>query len=200
MTIPHKAAALELATRASPAARAIGAANTLTFADGAIEADNTDAPALRRALGEPPPRSALVLGAGGSARAAAYALRDAGATVAVVNRTRARAEALARDLGAIVADAPAPAAVLVNCTPLGLRPSDGLPLAASDLAGFACVVDFPYRAGGTALAAAARAAGCRVVDGVELLVAQGALSFERWTGRPAPAAVMARAARGDAVR
>jgi shikimate dehydrogenase len=200
VTIPHKAAALALATHASPAARAIGAANTLTFTDGAVHADNTDAPGLRHALGEPAPRSALILGAGGSARAAAYALGSAGAHVAVLGRTRARAEALAHDLGASVADAPAAADVLVNCTPLGLHPGDPLPVAARDLAAFACVVDLPYRDGGTALAAAARAAGCRVIDGLELLVAQGALSFEHWTGRPASMAVMIRAARGDTAR
>jgi shikimate dehydrogenase len=196
VTIPHKGAALRLATDASPAARAIGAANTLTFADGGVHADNTDAPGLLRALGEPAPGSALVLGAGGTARAAAFVLAHAGARVAVLARTRGAAETLGRDLGARVIDAPVAADVLVNATPLGLRAGDELPIEAGALAAFACVVDFPYRDGGTALAAAARAAGCRVVDGLELLVAQGALSFERWTGRPAPIALMARAARG----
>ena len=102
MTIPHKQAALELADRASEAASAIGAANTLTFApDGTIAAENTDAPGLIAALGRPPRgMRALVLGAGGSARAAAWALRQAGASeVSVWNRTPERAEALARDLG-----------------------------------------------------------------------------------------------------
>jgi shikimate dehydrogenase len=195
-TIPHKRAVLALAGAASTAARAIGAANTLTFDEGTIHADNTDAPALLRALGEPLPSSALVLGAGGSARAVAYALRGAGVDVAVHNRTPARAAALARDLGVRLVDAPDAAELLVNCTPVGLAPDDGLPAGAEDPGAFACVVDLPYRDGGTALAAAARAAGCRVVDGLELLVAQGALSFERWTGRPAPVAVMAVAARG----
>ncbi|MGH2891342.1 MAG: shikimate dehydrogenase family protein, partial [Solirubrobacteraceae bacterium] len=94
VTIPHKRAALALATRATARAGAIGAANTLTFApDGAIEADNTDAPALVAALPfEPEGRTALVLGAGGSARAAVWALLDAGASdVRVWNRTAARA-------------------------------------------------------------------------------------------------------------
>ena len=80
VTIPHKEAALAIATRATEVARAIGAANTLTFADGAIEADNTDAPGLIAALPGLPPGTALVLGAGGSARAAAWALKDQGAT------------------------------------------------------------------------------------------------------------------------
>src|SRR5215218_1956173 len=100
VTIPHKEAALLLADEATPAARAIGAANTLTFAPGgAVAADNTDAPGLLAALGDLRPRSALILGAGGSARAAAYALAQAGAAVAVWNRTPERARALAADLG-----------------------------------------------------------------------------------------------------
>ncbi len=101
VTIPHKEAALAIATRASADARAIGAANTLTFGpgEGTVRADNTDAPGLLDALGGPAPRTALVLGAGGSARAVAYALRAAGAEVAVWNRTSERARALAADLG-----------------------------------------------------------------------------------------------------
>jgi shikimate dehydrogenase len=193
VTIPHKAAALAVATDASPTARAVGAANTLTFEDEALRADNTDAPGLLRALGDPAPASALVLGAGGTARAAAYALREAGTTVTVLARSPARARAFAAELGVAASDAPVDAEALVNCTPV----TDALP---GDPAHFACVVDFPYRDGPTALAAAARAAGCRVVDGFDLLVAQGALSFERWTGRPAPVAVMAGALRQNSSR
>ena len=100
VTIPHKHAALALADAASDAARAIGAANTLTFEDGAIVADNTDAPGLLAALGEPVAgRRALVLGAGGAGRAAAWALASAGADVAVWNRTPERARVLAAELG-----------------------------------------------------------------------------------------------------
>ena len=90
VTIPHKEAALALADEATATARAIGAANTLSFGpDGAIAADNTDAPGLLAALGDLRPRSALILGAGGSARAAAYALAQTGAAVAVWNRAPA---------------------------------------------------------------------------------------------------------------
>ncbi len=102
VTIPHKHAALALADTASEAARAIGAANTLTFTpDGAIVAENTDAPGFLAALGvSPRGMSALVLGAGGSARAVVWALREAGASeVSVWNRTPERAGALARELG-----------------------------------------------------------------------------------------------------
>jgi len=175
VTIPHKEAALAVADSVTPLARTIGAANTLTFTDGAIEADNTDAPGLLAALGDPP-RSALVLGAGGSARAAVHALAGAGCEVFVLARTPSRAA----DLPATVVDHAVPAEALVNCTPLGLDDPDELPL---DPAGYELVVDFVYRDGGTALT---RAAEGRVVDGLELLVRQGALAFTKWTGRQAP--------------
>ncbi len=208
VTIPHKGAALALATAPSERAQAIGAANTLTFEPGGeIAADNTDAPALVAAL----PlaiagRSALVLGAGGSARAAVWALLDAGAReVRVWNRSADRARQLGAELGAVpvsaVPAAPGLAAdVLLNCTSIGLDgadPFDRLPLAADDLADYACVVDLVYTTAGTGLAAAAQARGVPVVDGLELLVGQGALSFERFTGRRAPVEVMRTAVRSD---
>ena len=91
VTVPHKLAALALADTASAAASEIGAANTLSFRDGAVHADNTDAAGLIGALPEPPSgRRALVLGAGGSARAVVWALREAGADVSVWNRTQHR--------------------------------------------------------------------------------------------------------------
>jgi shikimate dehydrogenase len=204
VTIPHKEAALALADTASPAAAAIGAANMLTFADdGSIAADNTDAPGLLDALPEPPRgRSALVLGAGGSARAAAWALREAGAAdVAVWNRTPERARALAAELGVRSVDRPIPADLLVNCTAVGLDDERGalkdLALDADAVGTYACVVDLVYRAGDTALLAEARRQGCVVVDGIEVLVRQGARSLEAWSGRPAPVEVMRRAARAD---
>ncbi|MEJ7797651.1 MAG: shikimate dehydrogenase [Solirubrobacteraceae bacterium] len=196
VTIPHKQAALALATTASDAARAIGAANTLSFgADGSIAAENTDAPGLLAALGVPP-RSALVLGAGGSARAAIWALTQAGADVSVWNRTAARAAGL----GARVVAQPVAAEVLVNCTSVGLDDTSSvfkdLPLHADGLAEYATVVDLVYRAGGTVLIAEAERRGVSVVDGLEILVRQGALSFSLWTGLPAPLQTMRAAARG----
>jgi len=201
VTIPHKEAALALADGATPRARAIGAANTLLFTpEGRIDADNTDAPGLVAALPEPPQgRTALVLGAGGSARAAAWALRDAGAAdVAVWNRTPGRARALAADLGVRAVEHAEPADLLVNCTAVGLHGGDetlkDLPVRADALTEYACVVDLVYRDGGTPLLAAAVRQGCAVVDGLEVLVRQGALSLEAFVGRPAPVAVMRRAA------
>lgn len=200
VTIPHKHAALALANEPTLRARTIGAANTLTFgAGGQIAADNTDAPGLIAALPCPPAgRTALVLGAGGSARAAVWALLDAGAReVRVWNRTRERAEELCRQLGAIVVERAEPADLLVHCTTSGLNPRhdafEPLPIDAQDVARYECVLDLVYGDTETPLVQAARARGIRVVDGRELLVRQGALSFELFTGRPAPIDVMRRA-------
>jgi shikimate dehydrogenase len=195
VTIPHKEAALALATSASGAAREIGAANTLTFGDdGSIHAENTDAPGLLAALGRPP-ASACVLGAGGSARAVVWALTGAGADVSIWNRTRERAEGL----GARVVDRPVAAEVLVQCTSVGLEnsssPFKDLPLEADCLSEYATVVDLVYRAGGTALIREARKRGIETVDGLEILVRQGALSFTLWTGLAAPLDAMREAAR-----
>ena len=225
VTIPHKQAAFELADSASEAARAIGAVNTLTFArDGAIAAENTDAPGLIAALPRPARGArALVLGAGGSARAAVWALREEGAgEVLVWNRTAERALALARELSVRAVARPEPADLLVNCTAVGLEPApasrERAPSAAPEAAvqpsakdaaalnqlgltfdqvgEYPYVVDMAYSAASTALLRAARAHHARVVDGLEVLVAQGARSLEMWTGREAPRQLMLRAARG----
>jgi shikimate dehydrogenase len=169
-----------------------------------VHAANTDAPGFLAALrdaGETDPRGkvALVLGAGGSARAVAYALREAGAArVAVWNRTPDRAVTIATDLGVEATNRPMAADLLVNCTSVGL--ADGefkeLPVDADALGTYATVADLVYRAGGTGLVAQARRRGCTVVDGLEVLVRQGAMSFESWTGLEAPIDVMRAAARG----
>jgi shikimate dehydrogenase len=212
VTIPHKLAAHELADELTPAAAAIGAANTLVFEDGRILADNTDAGGLLDALGEPVPATALVLGAGGAGRAAAWALREAGADVAVWNRTPERAAALARELGVRAVERPHPVELLVNATSVGLagpgtaRPREGIgsarppgsdPAAQLPLVEARVVVDLPYGAEPTPVARWAASRGARVVDGLEVLVRQGARSLERWTGRPAPLEVMRRAAGGE---
>jgi shikimate dehydrogenase len=204
VTIPHKEAALALADEATDAARAIGAANTLSFGtDGAIAAANTDAPGFLAALAEidrdPAGQTALVLGAGGSARAVAYALREAGAArVAVWNRSPERAAALAADLGVDAVPRPIDADLLVNCTSVGLVDGNfkDLPIDADALGTYATVADLVYRAGGTELIATASSRGCAVVDGLEVLVRQGALSFQAWTGLQAPIDVMRDSARG----
>jgi shikimate dehydrogenase len=201
VTIPHKQAALALADEATERASAIGAANTLVFESGRIFADNTDAPAVIAGLPfSPAGRSALVLGAGGSARAAVWALRDAGASeVRVWNRTPKRAERLCAELGGTPVSTAAPADILVHCTSSGLDASwpmfKSLPLDADDLVGYCCVVDLLYSRTDTPLIEAALARSISVLDGLEILVVQGALSFERFTSRPAPMEVMRAAAR-----
>lgn len=203
VTIPHKQAALAVAGEASDRARAIGAANTLVFGDGdAISADNTDAPALIDSVPfDVRGRSAMVLGAGGSARAAVWALLDAGADrVMVWNRTFARAVTLAKELGAVAVEGAETADLLVNCTSIGLDDSatalKQFPVSADELTRYDCVVDFVYRDTGTALVQAAKARSIVVIDGYELLVRQGALSFEQFTGAPAPVEAMRAALRG----
>jgi shikimate dehydrogenase len=199
VTIPHKEAAFALAHTVTETAEAIGAANTLTFnEDGGIDADNTDAPALIAALPESPTgRDAVVLGAGGSARAAAWALREAGAaSVTIWNRTPERARDLAAQLRLDASDTPPSTGwLLVNCTSVGLDDESASPLDAPG--GYAVVVDLVYRPGGTRLANDARKQGANVVDGLEILVRQGALSLERWTGREPPLETMRLAARGE---
>jgi shikimate dehydrogenase len=190
VTIPHKEAALALADVATETARAIGAANTLTFENGRIHAENTDAGGFLSALNAPVfDRTALVLGAGGSSRAILYALQQGGAReIRVWNRSRERAEAVAAEFGAIVSTEPAE--IVVNCTSIGLLDPEetfkALPIRADELSAGRLVVDLVYRHGGTLLLNAAKANGAEVVDGLEILVAQGAASLERWTGRTAP--------------
>ncbi|MBV9941373.1 MAG: shikimate dehydrogenase [Solirubrobacterales bacterium] len=200
VTIPHKQAALALASAPTPRAREIGAANTLLFeAGGEIVADNTDAPALIAALPfAPAGRSALVLGAGGSARAVVWALLDAGASeIRIWNRTPGRARALAAELGGVPVDQAEPADMLVHCTASGLGGGGDafrtIPVAADGLMNYECVVDLVYGDAESPLVQAARAWHVPVVGGRELLVRQGALSFELFTGRPAPTELMRRA-------
>jgi shikimate dehydrogenase len=203
VTIPHKEAALALATDPTPRAAAIGAANTLIFEpDGGIRADNTDAPGLIAALPfDPVGRTALVLGAGGSARAVVWALLDAGAAeVRIWNRTAARARSLAAEIGGVAVEGAEPAALLVHCTASGLEPSRDptqdpfktLPIGADDVNGYECVVDLVYSDTETPLVQTARALRVRAIGGRELLVRQGALSFEQFTGRTAPVDLMRR--------
>lgn len=210
VTVPHKLAALAVADRASDPARAIGAANTLSFAEGEISADNTDAVGLLDALPEVPRGlRALVLGAGGSARAAIWALREAGAEVTVWNRTHERAVQLAEAFGISVTSneqlATSNYDLLINCTTVGLAqanersptPADlkALPIAADAISERQIVVDLVYGSHETALLAVARDRGARVVDGLEVLVRQGAASLRVWTGLDPPLDAMRKAAR-----
>ena len=219
VTVPHKLAALALADQASNAALQIGAANVLTFRDGRIEAENTDTDGILEALPGPVDRQrALVMGAGGSARAAVWALVHAGADVHVWNRTAAKAERLAADLGGTAlgtADSGRQTAdfdLIVNCTSVGMAAAsapggqppvqDGtadlkpLPLDADGLHANQVVVELVYGTVETQLIATARARGATPVDGLDVLVHQGVAVLRLWTGLEPPLETMRRAARG----
>lgn len=213
VSVPHKEAVARLVDELTGAARAVGAVNTVVRHGARLVGHNTDAPGFLRGLAElgfdPAGAGCLVLGAGGAARAVVWALLGAGARVVVVNRDAARAERLVADLEA--AGAPAgrataaptaaphlPAArLLVNTTSVGMAGGpdpDGLPLLTpaqlAALPAGAGVVDLVYRPALTPLLRAAAARGHATQNGLPMLLWQGALAFEAWTGRPAPAAVM----------
>ncbi len=202
VTVPHKGAALSLADELSETAREIGAANTLVFADGEVRAENTDAEGFLRSLpGPPADKRALVLGAGGAARAIVWALLREDAEVEVWNRTELRSQHLCEELGGETVAAPVQDAyeLIINTTAVGLGGEDPfaeLPLAADAFTPNQTVVDMVYGGEPTALLRAAAVAGATTVDGIEILVQQGALSLETWTGRPAPLETMRVAARG----
>jgi shikimate dehydrogenase len=195
VTIPHKEAALAIADEADETARAVGAANTLTFEDGRILASNTDVAGLQAVLPiDPAGRKVLVLGAGGAGRAAVYALVRMGADVQVWNRTRERAEIVAAELGGRAVERPDCTDFVINCTSVGLpggQPAlKELPLQVDTWNAGSLVVDMVYGTGDTELISAARSRGAQVVDGLEILIAQGAASFRLWTGRTAPVQTM----------
>jgi shikimate dehydrogenase len=206
VTVPHKEAALALADSLSETAREIGAANTLSFAGGEIRADNTDAQGLLDALPESPRgRRALVLGAGGAARAALWALLSQGATVDVWNRTPERADAISVELGGSAVRNPDQREydLIVNTTSVGLDVVDSpfvvLPLLPPAFAPGQTVVDMVYSDRPSALLGQAMAQGSVTVDGLEILVRQGALSLQIWTGCEAPLDAMRSAAYGPRI-
>ena len=202
VTVPHKLAAHRLADVHTPDAAAIGAVNTLTFAEDAIEGHNTDAAGFLDALATPVSgQKALVLGAGGSARDVVWALREAGAAdVAVWNRTPERAAALAGEFGIRHVDRAGRADLLVNCTSVGLDPAttETQALEALGLTGYEApptLVDLVYGDRPTPLAGWASRADARVIEGLEVLVRQGARSLEGWTGQTPPLDTMRGAAK-----
>jgi shikimate dehydrogenase len=193
VTIPHKLAAFEICDAVAPFARRAGAVNTLIFRDGRIEGSNTDGFGFLESIREAAPGwradagPAVLLGAGGAARAIAAALLDAGAPrVTLVNRTAAKAEALARDLGGPIHVADRPpledAALLVNTTSLGMQGQPGLEVDLAPLPASAVVADIVYVPLETRLLAAARARGLVAVDGLGMLLHQARPGFEAWFG------------------
>ncbi|MDX1567506.1 MAG: shikimate dehydrogenase [Longimicrobiales bacterium] len=207
VTLPHKERAATVVDVPSDAVRRTGACNTFWGVDGKIHGDNTDVEGFQRALQaflqeEPAGSRVLVLGAGGAARAILVGLLDDGVDeVLLLNRTVERARAVARRIGGErVRVAPGPSAVegesfdlVVNATRLGLSPDDPLPLDLDGVGDLGAVMDLVYGEGGTPLVRIARERGIPATDGAEMLVRQGAVSFERWWERHAPVDVMRRA-------
>jgi len=205
VTVPHKEAVMPFLDALTPEAERLGAVNTLYWDGDRLCGDTTDGRGYIAALqseGLVPKAAAtvVVLGAGGSARSVVYALSAIGCHVVVANRTLAKAEGL-RSLGAaaigaydstIVLNALADAALVVNTTTLGMSPNVGV-MPEIDVARLLpqCVVsDLIYRPDRTELLLQAESRGLRVQNGLEMLVQQGALSFERWLGVPPPIDVM----------
>jgi shikimate dehydrogenase len=203
LTIPHKRLALSIIDRVEPLARRIGAVNTIIIApDGSLEGRNTDAFGFRETLREtvpdwkPASGPAVVLGAGGAARAVVAALIEARVReIRLINRTEARAELLARALAnpsSRITVLPwsdrdralAEAGLLVNTTSLGMAEEPALEIDLALLSLSAIVVDIVYVPLETALLAAARQRGHRVVDGLGMLLHQGRPGFEAWFGAP----------------
>ncbi|KQY89717.1 shikimate dehydrogenase [Brevundimonas sp. Root1423] len=189
VTSPFKEQALALADEASETARACGAANLLVFDNGRVRADSTDGRGLMAALAEQASgldvsgRTVVVLGAGGAARAAAAALKAAGAEVGVRNRTVERAQALADDLGVAVVDAGAlgQAALVVNA--LSVPPAIDLAALRDD----AVLMDMTYKPLLTPFLAEGRARGLTTVDGLAMLIGQAGPSFRALFGIAPPA-------------
>lgn len=197
VTIPHKETAYAVADETLPAARAAGAANTLWYEDDRLLADNTDGVGFIKNVRAAAPSLALdgavvaVLGAGGSARGISYALLQAGAReIRIFNRTRERADALARDLGARVRafdwsernSGTGDASLLVNTTPLGMAHSEALDIDVRLLDRDCVIADIVYVPIETPLLAAARRDGLATVDGLGMLLHQAVPGFERWFG------------------
>jgi len=205
VTIPHKEKAASILDVRSEAVRRTGACNTFWGdAEGRVHGDNTDVEGFKRAVNiflDGPPRGArvLLLGAGGAARAALLGLLDEGAgEVLIYNRTQERARAVARRIGGDkVRVVPvmrelegASFDLVVNATRLGLDPADPSPLDLHMLDRAGAALDLVYGPTATPFVQAAEAAGIRATNGLEMLVQQGAVSFERWWGREGPVAEM----------
>ncbi len=214
VTVPHKESVIPFLDEVDDWASTAGAVNTIVNREGRLTGHNTDGIGFLRALREgadfdPRGRDVLVLGAGGSARGVIYALTRAGiAQLFIANRTLERAERLvdiAIDSGVAaeamaLSDAPQATrevALIVNCTSMGMvhgPDENGSPLSASEIPSTVIVNDLVYNPLETPLLREAARAGAATLGGIQMLVYQGAASFEMWTGQDAPVSVMLEAA------
>jgi shikimate dehydrogenase len=209
VTIPHKVAVIPLLDSLDPLAEKIGAINTVVNSNGELRGYNTDAEGFYRVLLEqgfsPQGKNVVLLGAGGAARAIAYILAEQGARLTILNRLQELdwAENIAQfilddlqkevkffELGDI-AEAMPGADLLVNATSVGMTPADDIsPIPAASLEKVPLVFDIVYNPLKTRLLKEAAAAGAKTITGIDMLAWQGALAFEKWTGKAAPVDLM----------
>ena len=202
VTIPFKEEIIPLLDEVDDQARIIGAVNTVVNREGRLWGTNTDWQGALAALQEEidlAGQHVLILGAGGAGRAIVYAVRQAGSAASVADADEARARTLAQEFGArfvpLTQAAQEPATVLINATPVGMAPQwDRIPLEPEYLEQFKLVMDIVYKPLETRLLREAAGRGCRCIDGLQMLVHQGARQFELFTGNPAPVGIMRRAA------
>ena len=209
VTIPHKVSVMQFLDELDPLAEKIGAVNTIVNDEGFLKGYNTDAAGFLQALLErgiePRGKNVVILGAGGAARATSFVMAERGASLAILNRTLDKARECADRIARLFQGeaealqlsrenqtaALSKTDILVNTTSVGMSPStDETPVAADLLFPSLIVCDIVYNPVETRLLREAREAGTETVDGVDMLVWQGALAFERWTGRKAPIEVM----------
>jgi len=215
VTIPHKETVIPLLDAIEDIARRVGAVNTIVVKESGgkkqLCGSNTDWLGATRALAEKIQLSGsnvVLLGAGGSARAIGFGLRQLAAQVVLCSRTESRGRALATDLGcqwhSLQDAATLTGDVLVNATSVGMQPAhDVSPVPHEILSRFQVVMDIVYAPLETRLLREAKEAGCQVINGLEMLLYQGVAQFELWTGKPAPVELMRRKlylATGNSVR
>jgi len=211
VTIPHKVSIIPMLDGLDPQAEKIGAVNTVVNEDGELRGYNTDAPGFLRALleqgVEPRGKNIVVIGAGGASRAVSYILAENDASLTILNRqleldwAEDIAELIREDFGKKVrvleltkdflADALRGAHILVNATSVGMSPAvDASPVPAELLRPDMYVFDVVYNPVMTRLLREADKAGAHTISGVDMLVWQGVLAFEKWTGHSAPVEIM----------
>ncbi|MFC1993023.1 shikimate dehydrogenase [Chloroflexota bacterium] len=209
VTIPHKVAVMQFLDELDPLAEKMGAVNTIVNNDGFLKGYNTDATGFLQALLEigidPGGKNVVIIGAGGAARGISFVLAERGSNMVILNRTVDRARECAgrisklfkREASALElnrenqAAALSKAEILINATSVGMSPSiDETPVASDLLSPSLIVCDIVYNPIKTRLLREAERAGAKTVDGVDMLVWQGALAWEKWTGLKAPFEVM----------
>jgi 3-dehydroquinate dehydratase/shikimate dehydrogenase len=199
VTVPYKQDIMDHLDRVDKDASSIGAVNTIVNEKGTLTGYNTDVIGIRKALErcgfEPEDRRVLVMGSGGAARACVHVMDGYGCDVTITGRNHETGEELAKETGSVFRDPRSVSVMMydliVNCTPVGMYSQGPYPINISSITRGQTVFDMVY-AKDTALAAEAAAKGCRFADGADMLAAQGAASFELWTGRDSMFDIMRR--------